>query len=245
MPGRNERGDVADGAGRRGRAGRSRVPVRRQPPQPDRGADHDRGLGRRPAHPLRLDHGHHGRAAHRRRSCSACPPAKIRVLTQFVGGAFGSKAMVWPHVTLTAMAARHVGRPVRLMLTRAADVHLERPPRGAGAAHRARRDPRRPADRDPARQALDHLAVRRLGRARDRRLVAALRLPQLRGRPPADPRQHDDADVHPRRRARRVGVFTLECAMDELAGSLGIDPVELRLRNHDRRSTRHRQPLVQ
>ena len=28
------------------------------------------------------------------------------------------KAMVWPHVTLTAMAARHVGRPVRLTLTR-------------------------------------------------------------------------------------------------------------------------------
>ena len=26
--------------------------------------------------------------------------------------------MVWPNVTLTAMAARHVGRPVKLMLTR-------------------------------------------------------------------------------------------------------------------------------
>ena len=29
-----------------------------------------------------------------------------------------------------------------------------------------------------------------------------------------------------------LGVFTLETAMDELASQLGIDPVELRLRNH-------------
>src|SRR5262249_23758305 len=28
-------------------------------------------------------------------------PSKIRVLTRYIGGAFGSKAMVWPHVTLT------------------------------------------------------------------------------------------------------------------------------------------------
>ena len=28
-----------------------------------------------------------------------------------------------------------------------------------------------------------------------------------------------------------VGVFTLECAMDELASELGIDPITLRLRN--------------
>ena len=45
-------------------------------------------------------------------------PSKVRVLTRFVGGAFGSKAMVWPHVTLTALAAQHVRRPVRLVLPR-------------------------------------------------------------------------------------------------------------------------------
>jgi xanthine dehydrogenase YagR molybdenum-binding subunit len=45
--------------------------------------------------------------------------SKIRVLTRYVGGAFGCKAMVWPHVTLTALAARHVRRPVRLALPRA------------------------------------------------------------------------------------------------------------------------------
>jgi xanthine dehydrogenase YagR molybdenum-binding subunit len=42
----------------------------------------------------------------------------IRVLSPFVGGAFGSGLRAWPHVTLAAMAARHVGRPVKVVLTR-------------------------------------------------------------------------------------------------------------------------------
>src|SRR5262249_11813672 len=32
------------------------------------------------------------------------PLSDVRVITHFVGGGFGSKAMVWPHVTLAAMA---------------------------------------------------------------------------------------------------------------------------------------------
>ena len=104
------------------------------------------------------------------------PIAHVRVITQFVGGGFGSKAMVWPNVTLTAMAARHVRRPVKLMLTR--------PQMFTSNGHREEQEQRitlgadagRAADRDPAREALDHLAVRRLGRACDRRLLAAVRL---------------------------------------------------------------------
>ena len=42
----------------------------------------------------------------------------IRVISPFVGGAFGSALRAWPHVTLAAMAARHVGRPVKVVLTR-------------------------------------------------------------------------------------------------------------------------------
>ena len=45
-------------------------------------------------------------------------PSKVRVLARFIGGAFGAKVMVWPHVTLAALAAQHVRRPVRLTVTR-------------------------------------------------------------------------------------------------------------------------------
>ena len=44
--------------------------------------------------------------------------AKIHVISPFVGGAFGSALRTWPHVTLAALAAKQVGRPVRLELTR-------------------------------------------------------------------------------------------------------------------------------
>ena len=134
------------------------------------------------------------------------PLSHVRVLAGFVGGSFGMKAMVWPHVTLTAMAARQVGRPVRLTLDAAAAVHLQRAARAAGAADRARRDPQRPPDRDPAREAVGHLAVRRLGGTGHGRQLAAVRVRALQRRAPADPRQHDDADVHARagRGARRL-----------------------------------------
>ena len=98
------------------------------------------------------------------------PLSHVRVLAPFVGGSFGMKAMVWPSVTLTAMAARHVGRPVKLMLTRpqmfTSNGHREEQEQRIALG----RDARRPPDGDPAREALDHVAVRRLGRARHRRL---------------------------------------------------------------------------
>ena len=104
------------------------------------------------------------------------PLAHVRVLAPFVGGSFGMKAMVWPAVTLAAMAAREVGRPVKLMLTRpqmfTSNGHREEQEQRISA----RRDARRAPDRDRPREALGHVAVRRLGRARHRRVVAALRL---------------------------------------------------------------------
>jgi xanthine dehydrogenase YagR molybdenum-binding subunit len=157
-------------------------------------------------------------------------PSKIRVLTRFVGGAFGSKAMVWPHVTLTALAARHVRRPVRLVL-----------PRGqmfTSCGHREEQE--------------QHIE---LGAARDGRLTA-IRHHKISVTSPFDDwaepafgvasqlyacpsyqgihrlvRGNTMTPTFTRGPGEALGVFTLECAMDELASELGIDPVELRLRN--------------
>ena len=43
---------------------------------------------------------------------------KVRVISPFVGGAFGSAGTTWPHQLLAAFAARQMRRPVKLMLTR-------------------------------------------------------------------------------------------------------------------------------
>src|SRR5437764_205730 len=45
-------------------------------------------------------------------------PEQVRVLCPFTGGGFGGKGSTWPHVALAAMAARAVGRPVKLVLDR-------------------------------------------------------------------------------------------------------------------------------
>jgi len=43
---------------------------------------------------------------------------QVQVNSRFVGGAFGSALRTWPHEIATVMAAKKVGRPVKLVLTR-------------------------------------------------------------------------------------------------------------------------------
>lgn len=42
----------------------------------------------------------------------------VHIVSSFVGGGFGCKGLIWPHSVCAAIAARHVGRPVRVALTR-------------------------------------------------------------------------------------------------------------------------------
>jgi xanthine dehydrogenase YagR molybdenum-binding subunit len=46
------------------------------------------------------------------------PEQKVHIVSPFIGGGFGCKGFVWGHSILAAIAARHVGRPVKLNLTR-------------------------------------------------------------------------------------------------------------------------------
>ena len=159
------------------------------------------------------------------------PPTKVRVITRFVGGGFGSKAMVWPHVTLTALAARQVGRPVKLALTREQMF--------TSCGHREEQE--------------QHIA---LGASSDGR-VSTLRHHKLSATSPFDDwaepslgvaaqayaypnyqgvyrliRTNTMTPTFTRAPGEASGMFALECAMDELASQLGVDPIELRLRNH-------------
>ncbi|MEY2601483.1 MAG: xanthine dehydrogenase YagR molybdenum-binding subunit [Verrucomicrobiota bacterium] len=46
------------------------------------------------------------------------PKENVRVITKFVGSGFGSKLWPWTHCALAAAAARQIGKPVRLVLSR-------------------------------------------------------------------------------------------------------------------------------
>jgi xanthine dehydrogenase YagR molybdenum-binding subunit len=159
------------------------------------------------------------------------PLADVRVIAHFVGGAFGSKAMVWPHVTLAAMAARHVRRPVRLALTR--------PQMFTSTGHREEQEQR--------------ISI---GATRDGRVTAISHEKLSVGSPFddwAEPATGGSSQIYACENFRGVhriirgntmtptftrgpgesaGSFVLESAMDELAHQVGMDPVELRQRAH-------------
>ena len=157
-------------------------------------------------------------------------PSKIRVLTHFVGGAFGCKAMVWPHVTLAALAAQYVRRPVRLAL-----------PRGqmfTSCGHREEQEQRIElgAGRDGRLTAIRHHKVSITSPFDDWAEPAFGASSQLYAAPNHEGvhrliRGNTMTPTFTRGPGEAVGIFTLECAMDELATELGIDPIELRLRN--------------
>ena len=157
-------------------------------------------------------------------------PSKVRVLTRFVGGAFGSKAMVWPHVTLTAIAARHVGRPVRFTA-----------PRGqmfTSCGHREEQEQsvELGARRDGTLTAIRHRKISVTSPFDDWAEPAFGVASQLYASPAYEGilhlvRGNTMTPTFTRGPGEAVGVFTLECAMDELASDLSLDPVELRLRN--------------
>ena len=46
------------------------------------------------------------------------PSENVRVVTRFLGSGFGGKLFPWPHAAMAAVAARRLGRPVKLSLTR-------------------------------------------------------------------------------------------------------------------------------
>jgi len=157
-------------------------------------------------------------------------PSKVRVLARFIGGAFGCKAMVWPHVTLAAMAAQHVRRPVRLTVTRGQMF--------SSCGHREEQEQQLQlgATRDGKLTAIRHRKISVTSPFDDWAEPAFGVASQLYASPAYEGihrlvRGNTMTPTFTRGPGEALGVFTLECAMDELAAELGIDPVELRLRN--------------
>jgi xanthine dehydrogenase YagR molybdenum-binding subunit len=158
-------------------------------------------------------------------------PERIRVVSPFVGGAFGSTLRAWPHVVATAMAARVVGRPVRLVLSRA-DMYTSN-----GYRPEIRHRMRVGADREGRLQALLQDTLSSTSRYEEFVDVETLPARVLYACPNvATTHRLVPLDVptpaHMRAPGEATGSFALESALDELAVAAGIDPLELRLRNH-------------
>ncbi|CAN7744069.1 xanthine dehydrogenase family protein molybdopterin-binding subunit [Rhizobium leguminosarum] len=158
------------------------------------------------------------------------PARDIHVISPFVGGAFGSAARVWAHVTLAALGARIVGRPVKLVLTRR-DMYY-----GTGYRPRSTQRVAIGASLEGRLQSISHEVSHETSTYEEymESLLFATRF--LHSCPNVYTRYHlAPMNIHTptymRGPGEASGLFALESALDELAANLKIDPVELRLRN--------------
>jgi len=157
----------------------------------------------------------------------AIDPEKVRTVSHFVGGAFGSKGMMTPRTAMIALAAKRLNRPVKLVPTRAQGFTI--------ATYRA--------------ETRHHI---RLGAQRNGKLVGYFHEGwEVSSRPDPyvvagveDTAQlyafgavttkvnivHADRNTPGYMRSPPVVpyVYALESAVDEMAIQLGIDPIEFR-----------------
>ncbi len=158
------------------------------------------------------------------------PPANVQVICPFIGGAFGTSLRTWPHVTLAALAARHVRRPVKLVLTRKQMFFT--------TGHRPRSTQRVALGAAPDGRLTSLIHEGTAETSRYEQFVEALvtassylySCPNVRTRYRLAPLDIG-TPTHMRGPGEASGVYALECAMDELSVALGIDPIELRRRN--------------
>jgi xanthine dehydrogenase YagR molybdenum-binding subunit len=169
-------------------------------------------------------------------------PNQVRVSSAFVGGAFGSGLRPQYQVVLAVLAARALKRSVRVALTRAQMYGLCYRP---GTIERVALG----ADSDGKLEAITHEAISmtsqyeefarkdtiwsatlyRCENTRYGHKLARLDLPS-----PADMRAPGAA----------TGMYAFECAMDELAVVLKLDPLELRYRNYSERDQNTNLPFT-
>jgi xanthine dehydrogenase YagR molybdenum-binding subunit len=154
-------------------------------------------------------------------------PSQIRVISRYVGGAFGSKGALTQRTAIVAVAARRLGRPVKLVPTREQGFTI--------ATFRAetRQRMQLAASRDGKLQALSHEGSEVTSRA-DPYAVAGT---DASTRMYACPNVASNVTIvradratpgFMRAPAETPYFFALESAMDELAVALNMDPIELR-----------------
>lgn len=157
-------------------------------------------------------------------------PSQVRVVAPFIGGGFGGKLGLMPEAAAAAIAAQQLGRPVRVAMPRQHVFEM------TGRRPMTRQRLRLSADATGILTGITHETItdqldgevffEPAGIATHSLYSAANRMVDHKVA-----RVNKLLGVSMRAPGEGVGQLSLECAMDELAERLGMDPVELRLRN--------------
>jgi xanthine dehydrogenase YagR molybdenum-binding subunit len=159
------------------------------------------------------------------------PEEKVRVLVPYFGGGFGAGLRAWPHLILTALAARVVGRPVKCVLTRPQMFN------SVGYRPETLQRIRLGATRAGKLVAIDHEATSTRGIEEYNAELITLGTGASYACPNVATHDLQISLNVPSPNAMRApgaaeGNFAIESALDELSYRLQMDPIELRLRNY-------------
>jgi xanthine dehydrogenase YagR molybdenum-binding subunit len=168
-------------------------------------------------------------------------PENVRVINHFCGGGFGSKGAAWSHVVLAAIAAKVTGRAVKLAVTR--------PQMQSLVGHRPKTVQKLELGVDARGQftAIRHEVVSETSRF-DQFVESCTGVTKMLYACPnlATVQRLVRIDVptptFTRAPGESTGTFALESALDELAYAAGLDPLELRRRNHADRDPENGKP---
>lgn len=159
------------------------------------------------------------------------PQDQVRIISHFVGGGFGCKCFTWSHVILAAIAAKQINRPVKVVLTRS-QMFTSVGYRAPSSQHIVLE-----ATHDGKLTAISHRSIVQTSSFANYLTPVGQLTPMLYACPNVVVEHrlmHVDAATPTQMRApgEAPGMFALESAMDELAVTLNLDPLELRLRNY-------------
>jgi len=157
-------------------------------------------------------------------------PANVRVVSPYAGGAFGQRNSLGPHTAFAAVAARRLGRPVKIVLPRDQAFH------GASFRPATRQRIRLGAERNGRMVAMTHQTWQQTSR---HDLFVTMgsdvtsRFYNLRNFRSDNHLVRTDVQTPGFMRSpwEHIAAFAVESAVDELAYALNMDPVELRLAN--------------
>jgi xanthine dehydrogenase YagR molybdenum-binding subunit len=154
---------------------------------------------------------------------------QVHVTSPFVGGGFGGKCL-WDHQVLAAAASKLAGKPVRLVLSREGVYRV------VGGRTTTEQRVALGAKADGAFTAVIHEGT--VVMSPHNQMPEPFILPSMSvyGSDTFKLQVRTGyidmlANTFMRAPGESVGTFGLECAVDELAEAIGIDPIELRLKN--------------
>lgn len=158
------------------------------------------------------------------------PKEKVRVISRFLGSGFGGKLWMWPHSLLAAAASRRTGRPVKLVLSRQMMFQ------NVGHRPLTQQRVRLSAQRDGKLTSLRHDYINHAALADDYQESCGEITPLIYSTPNLEvssgiARRNVGSPTSMRGPGAVPGLYAVESAMNELALELGIDPLELRVRN--------------